>query len=96
MVLARVHPHHTTPRCTSQEAAQRILDTYNGVVMPGTSDQVFRINWAAYGVGRTNNSLEYSLFVGDVAPDVTDYTLQEAFRHFFPSVRSAKVRERNG
>lgn len=77
--------------CTSQEAAQRILDTYNGVVMPGTTDQVFRINWAAYGVGRTNNALEYSLFVGDVAPDVTDYTLQEAFRHFFPSVRSAKV-----
>ncbi len=76
--------------CTSQDAAQRILDTYNGVVMPG-SDQVFRLNWAAYGVGRTTNLIEFSLFVGDVAPDVTDYTLQETFRQYFPSVRSAKV-----
>lgn len=77
--------------CTSQDAAQRILDTYNGVVMPGTTDQVFRLNWAAYGVGRTTNLIEFSLFVGDVAPDVTDYTLQETFRQYFPSVRSAKV-----
>ena len=31
------------------------------------------------------------MFVGDLAPDVTDYTLQEHFRHFFASVRSAKA-----
>ena len=34
---------------------------------------------------------DYSVFVGDLAPDVTDYALQENFRHFFASVRSAKV-----
>ena len=32
-----------------------------------------------------------SLFVGDLAPDVTDIILQEYFRQFYPSVRSAKV-----
>lgn len=35
---------------------------------------------------------DHSLFVGDLAPDVTDIILQEYFRQFYPSVRSAKVR----
>ena len=35
---------------------------------------------------------DYSLFVGDLAPDVSDMILQEYFRQFYPSVRSAKVR----
>ena len=34
---------------------------------------------------------DHSVFVGDLAPDVTDYILQENFRQFFASVRSAKV-----
>lgn len=34
---------------------------------------------------------DFSVFVGDLAPDVTDYALQEHFRQFFASVRSAKV-----
>lgn len=34
---------------------------------------------------------DHSVFVGDLAPDVTDYVLQESFRQYFPSVRSAKV-----
>lgn len=31
--------------------ADTILKTYNGQSIPGT-DQVFRLNWAAYGVGK--------------------------------------------
>ncbi|KAJ6897453.1 hypothetical protein NC651_023351 [Populus alba x Populus x berolinensis] len=34
---------------------------------------------------------EHSIFVGDLAPDVTDYLLQETFRVHYPSVRGAKV-----
>ncbi|RMZ52657.1 hypothetical protein APUTEX25_000776, partial [Auxenochlorella protothecoides] len=34
---------------------------------------------------------DHSLFVGDLAPDVTDLILQEYFRQFYSSVRSAKV-----
>ena len=37
------------------------------------------------------SAADYSVFVGDLAPDVTDYALQEHFRQFFASVRSAKV-----
>ena len=55
--------------------------------------QVFRLNWAAYGVGKAQPAGEdcASLFVGDLAPDVSDIILQEYFRQFYPSVRSAKV-----
>lgn len=34
---------------------------------------------------------DHSVFVGDLAPDVTDYMLQEHFRQYYSSVRSAKV-----
>ncbi|PPS05431.1 hypothetical protein GOBAR_AA15221 [Gossypium barbadense] len=34
---------------------------------------------------------DHSIFVGDLAPDVTDYLLQETFRAHYPSVRGAKV-----
>eukprot|EP00879_Flechtneria_rotunda_P001262 GHRR01001409.1.p1 GENE.GHRR01001409.1~~GHRR01001409.1.p1 ORF type:complete len:353 (+),score=149.86 GHRR01001409.1:257-1315(+) len=37
------------------------------------------------------NTDDFSVFVGDLAPDVTDYVLQETFRQYYPSVRSAKV-----
>ncbi|KAA3458905.1 polyadenylate-binding protein RBP47B'-like [Gossypium australe] len=76
----------------SHQAAERILQTYNGTPMPGT-DQMFRINWASFGIGerRTDPGLEHSIFVGDLAPDVTDYLLQETFRAHYPSVRGAKV-----
>ncbi|MBA0847136.1 hypothetical protein Goshw_013260 [Gossypium schwendimanii] len=76
----------------SHQAAERILQTYNGTTMPGT-DQMFRLNWASFGIGerRTDPGLEHSIFVGDLAPDVTDYLLQETFRAHYPSVRGAKV-----
>nr|KJB09397.1 hypothetical protein B456_001G139100 [Gossypium raimondii] len=76
----------------SHQAAERILQTYNGTTMPGT-DQMFRLNWASFGIGerRTDPGLEHSIFVGDLAPDVTDYLLQETFRAHYQSVRGAKV-----
>ncbi|EOY32654.1 RNA-binding family protein isoform 3 [Theobroma cacao] len=76
----------------SHAAAERILQTYNGTPMPGT-DQMFRLNWASFGIGerRTDPGPEHSIFVGDLAPDVTDYLLQETFRAHYPSVRGAKV-----
>lgn len=106
----------------THDAADSILKTFNGHPIPGT-DLVFRLNWAAYGVGKAQSSGEgewfdnahssgssshlkvlfqnienvyasyadHSLFVGDLAPDVSDMILQEYFRQFYPSVRSAKV-----
>ncbi|KAM7497186.1 hypothetical protein LguiA_021600 [Lonicera macranthoides] len=76
----------------SHATAERVLQSYNGTQIPGT-ELTFRLNWASFGIGerRPDAGPEHSIFVGDLAPDVTDYLLQETFRAQFPSVRGAKV-----
>ncbi|KAF8410719.1 hypothetical protein HHK36_003256 [Tetracentron sinense] len=76
----------------TRAAAERILQTYNGTLMPN-SEQNFRLNWASFGVGekRPDDSADFPIFVGDLASDVTDYLLQETFRPHYPSVKGAKV-----
>lgn len=76
----------------SHAAAERVLQNYNGVPMPNT-EQNFRLNWATYGAGerRPDEGPDYTIFVGDLAGDVTDYVLQETFRVAYSSVKGAKV-----
>ena len=76
----------------NRPAAERHLQTYNGTLMPNV-EQNFRLNWASFGVGekRADGAPDFTIFVGDLAADVTDYTLQETFRAHYPSVKGAKV-----
>ncbi|KAK8706043.1 hypothetical protein V6N13_049624 [Hibiscus sabdariffa] len=76
----------------SRAAAERVLQSYNGLPMP-SAEQVFRLNWAALGYGekRQEEGPEYTIFVGDLAADVSDYMLQETFKAVYPSVKGAKV-----
>lgn len=77
----------------SHAAAERVLQTYNGAIMPQT-EQTFRLNWAAFGMSdrRTDGvGQDHTIFVGDLAPDVSDYVLQETFRSHYSSVKGAKV-----
>ncbi|XP_049401086.1 polyadenylate-binding protein RBP45-like isoform X1 [Solanum stenotomum] len=76
----------------SHAAAERNLQAYNGTLMPNI-EQNFRLNWASLGSGekRSDNTPEYTIFVGDLAADVTDYMLQETFRPNYPSIKGAKV-----
>ncbi|KAL5699265.1 Polyadenylate-binding protein rbp45 [Ranunculus cassubicifolius] len=76
----------------SRAAAEKILQTYNGTPMPCT-EQNFRLNWATLDSGekRGDDSADYTIFVGDLASDVSDYTLQETFKVSYPSVKGAKV-----
>ncbi|KAK1364783.1 polyadenylate-binding protein RBP45-like [Heracleum sosnowskyi] len=76
----------------SRAAAERNLQAFNGTPMPNVQ-QNFRLNWASFGVGekRPDDMIDYTIFVGDLAADVSDYTLQETFRAYYPSVRGAKV-----
>jgi RNA recognition motif-containing protein len=68
------------------------LQTYNGAVMPNT-EQPFRLNWATFSTGdkRSDVASDLSIFVGDLAADVTDGMLQETFASRYPSVKGAKV-----
>lgn len=60
--------------------------------MPNT-EQPFRLNWASFSMGdkRANNGSDLSIFVGDLASDVTDSLLHETFSSKYPSVKAAKV-----
>lgn len=76
----------------SREAAEEVLQTYNGTPMPNT-EQPFRLNWATFSAGdrRADTSSDLSIFVGDLATDVTDTMLQETFAIRYSSVKGAKV-----
>ncbi|XAR67456.1 hypothetical protein NMG60_11002226 [Bertholletia excelsa] len=77
---------------TSRAAAERILQSYNGTLMPN-SEQSFRLNWATLGAGekRAEDGPDYTIFVGDLAAEVSDYLLQETFKVHYASVKGAKV-----
>ncbi|XP_072991353.1 polyadenylate-binding protein RBP47-like [Typha latifolia] len=76
----------------SHAAAEKVLQNFSGHVMPNT-DQPFRLNWASFSMGdrRSDVASDHSIFVGDLASDVTDETLQELFASRYPSVKGAKV-----
>lgn len=76
----------------TRAAAERILQTYNGAIMPN-GGQNYRLNWATFSGGerRHDDTPDYTIFVGDLAADVTDYILQETFRSRYSSVKGAKV-----
>ncbi|XP_057503103.1 polyadenylate-binding protein RBP47-like isoform X2 [Actinidia eriantha] len=76
----------------SHAAADKILQNYTGKAMPNT-ELPFRLNWATFSMGdkRSNNVSDLSIFVGDLASDVTDSLLHETFASKYPSVKAAKV-----
>ncbi|KAL3505209.1 hypothetical protein ACH5RR_035050 [Cinchona calisaya] len=76
----------------SHAAAEKVLQAYTCIVMPNT-EQPFRLNWATFSTGdkRSNNGSDLSIFVGDLAADVTDSLLHETFASRYPSVKAAKV-----
>ncbi|GMY05987.1 polyadenylate-binding protein RBP47-like [Fagus crenata] len=77
----------------SHEIAEKILQSYNGAMMPNT-EQPFRLNWATFSAGEKRSDTggsDLSIFVGDLATDVTDTILQETFATRYPSVKGAKV-----
>ncbi|XP_020082918.1 polyadenylate-binding protein RBP47-like [Ananas comosus] len=76
----------------TRAAAEKVLHSFAGHIMPNT-DQPFRLNWASFSMGerRSDVSSDYSIFVGDLASDVNDATLQETFSSKYSSVKGAKV-----
>ncbi|CAN4092756.1 unnamed protein product [Withania somnifera] len=73
-------------------AAEKVLQTYSCMTMPNV-EQPFHLNWATFSMGdkRANNGSDLSIFVGDLAADVTDTLLHETFAKKYPSVKAAKV-----
>ncbi|ODV91244.1 hypothetical protein CANCADRAFT_25868 [Tortispora caseinolytica NRRL Y-17796] len=75
---------------SSPEAASRAL-SLSGTI-PNASSKPLKLNWATGSAGTTDKpSPEYSIFVGDLGPDTTDYILLSVFQSRYPSCKSAKV-----
>lgn len=65
----------------------------NGQAIPN-SQRVFKLNWASGGGlldKRDDRGPEFSIFVGDLAPDVSEFALHQLFHLRYPSCKSAKV-----
>jgi len=65
---------------------------FNGQMMPNV-EMAYKLNWASASAGdkRGDSGSDHTIFVGDLAPDVTDSMLEDVFRANYPSVRGAKV-----
>ncbi|PKA52973.1 Polyadenylate-binding protein RBP47 [Apostasia shenzhenica] len=76
----------------SHAAAEKVLHAFNGHQMPNV-EHPFRLNWASFSMGerRSDTTSDHSIFVGDLASDVTDAMLQEIFASKYSSVKGAKV-----
>ncbi|KAI9771176.1 MAG: hypothetical protein M1840_002527 [Geoglossum simile] len=76
----------------SPAAAAKAL-TLNGTLIPN-SNRPFKLNWASGGGladRRDDRGPEYSIFVGDLGPEVNEYVLVSLFQSRFPSCKSAKI-----
>ncbi|PPJ51633.1 hypothetical protein CBER1_08831 [Cercospora berteroae] len=77
----------------NSDAATRALQL-NGQVIPNSNRQ-FKLNWASGGGladrSRDDRGPEYSIFVGDLGPEVNEYVLMSLFQNKYPSCKSAKI-----
>ncbi|CAG2108648.1 unnamed protein product [Medioppia subpectinata] len=73
----------------SQEMALRVLRELNGQQIPNAvQGKRFRLNLTS---SRDREDNEFSIYVGDLSPEVDDFTLLNAFSKHYPSTCSAKV-----
>ncbi|KAF2720445.1 RNA-binding domain-containing protein [Polychaeton citri CBS 116435] len=77
----------------SSDAATKALQL-NGQVIPNSNRQ-FKLNWASGGGladrSRDDRGPEFSIFVGDLGPEVNEYVLMSLFQGKYPSCKSAKI-----
>ncbi|XP_029919194.1 tRNA selenocysteine 1-associated protein 1-like isoform X2 [Myripristis murdjan] len=76
---------------TDEATAERCLRKVNGKSLPGANPPTrFKLNRATFGKQGDNGQM-YSLFVGDLTPEVDDGMLYEFFYNRYPSCRGGKV-----
>ncbi|KAL5248938.1 hypothetical protein ACHWQZ_G017962 [Mnemiopsis leidyi] len=78
----------------TEQIAQQVLMTLNLKPWPGT-DKLLKLNWASSSSRGSRE--EFSIYVGDLSPEVNDNTLFKFFATSLSSCKSAKVvTEQNG
>lgn len=76
----------------SDEQAIDAMHKLNGKPIPGTNPVVrFRLNSASNSNKLLGNEREFSVWVGDLSPEVDDYNLYRVFSNKYSSIKTAKV-----
>lgn len=76
----------------SDEQAVNAMHKLNGKPIPGTNPVVrFRLNSASNSNKLSGNEREFSVWVGDLSPEVDDYNLYRVFSNKYSSIKTAKV-----
>lgn len=77
----------------SDEQAIDCMHKLNGKPIPGTNPVVrFRLNAASSNSNKLlGNDREFSVWVGDLSPEVDDYNLYKVFSNKYSSIKAAKI-----
>lgn len=76
----------------SDEQAVDAMHKLNGKPIPGTNPVVrFRLNSASNSNKLLGSEREFSVWVGDLSPEVDDYNLYRVFSNKYSSIKTAKV-----
>jgi len=75
------------------ETAEMAMNPLNGRDLYGNE---LRINWAAAALNKEDTSTHHHIFVGDLAPEVDDGSLWEAFQSFGSISEARVVRDPSG
>ncbi|KAF5906063.1 tRNA selenocysteine 1-associated protein 1-like [Clarias magur] len=74
-----------------EASVDRCVQRLNGKLVPGSNPpRKFKLNYATYGK-RPEPGPEFSVFVGDLTPEVDDYQLHQFFLKKYPSCKGGKV-----
>lgn len=77
----------------NKDQVKTALETLSGKILPKTNGKTFKLNWAVYNANKTasQNPNEFSIYVCELDPSVTEEVLNNFFKEKYKSVINSKI-----
>lgn len=77
----------------NKDQVKHALETLNGKPLPKSNNKTFKLNYAVYNSNKTatQNPNEFSIYVCELDPSVTEEVLNNFFKEKYKSVISSKI-----
>ena len=77
----------------NEDQVKNALETLNGKPLPKTADKNFKLNYAVFNANKSasQNPNEFSIYVCELDPSVTDEILNNFFKEKYTSVINSKI-----